>query len=354
MARTKTDRINLASIARRMGCSIMTVSRALRGVEGINAETRANILKLAVEMGYRPPTGTGKSAPSGNSHPRNLLVLSQRTVNLEQSQGFMAGISSAGAALNAVIMSHLVPSEHSTMVLDPLLMPASLRAEQVDGFVLLHRWPGEMARAFARKLPTVSIIHDYPDTSIDLVGVDDRRGIADLVGHLHAGGHRRIGFFGLCAEVTWSSGRCGAFVEALMRLNLDLEPENIVRIDLASALAVAEFPCSAWAGQLRARLKKRVDAWVCPSAAIGQALCRFFVNEGLRMPDQVSLASYHGATWAASGLPKITSTYVSDEDLGAAAVRRLVNYIENPRESRRSILLPSRLVPGQTTRTVVA
>ena len=46
--------MKLEDVARRAGVSKATVSLALNGSDRINAQTRARIERLAMEMGYRP------------------------------------------------------------------------------------------------------------------------------------------------------------------------------------------------------------------------------------------------------------------------------------------------------------
>ncbi len=350
MSRPSTQRVNLASIAERLGVSISTVSRALRGQAGIHPETEARIVGLAHEMGYVvrvAPRDPGRLEPSSLRH---ILSLSQATLP-HIDQRFMAGMSGAAVAANVAILSHLVALDQCATVLDSKLGPASLRANLVKGVIFLHRWPQHVAAQLSSKLPCVSIVHDYPGTSIDLVGIDDRRGIDVLVEHLVSGGHRRIGFFGLCPEVSWSSTRFAAFVESLTRRDLAFEPKNVVRIDLQSALSPVAFGSASWGSQVRARLRDGVDAWLCASTMTAQSLWRFFQKSGVRVPEDAAFVSYHGGSLPRSAdMPFETTTDVVDEELGAAAVRRLVTRLDSPGESRRSILVPARLIVGETTR----
>jgi LacI family transcriptional regulator len=354
MPRPKSTRTNLAGIAERLGVSISTVSRALRGMDGIHEETRAQVAALAHQMGYvvRGGPQTPDRAGGPSAAPQHVLALSQNT-SFHIDQRYMAGMSGVAVAANVAILSHLVARDQCASVLDARTAPASFRSGLVKGVVLLHRWPEAIAAEICQKFPTVSIVHDYPGANIDLIGIDDRRGMAELVGHLYAAGHRRIGFFGLCPEVSWSSSRYAAYVESITRLDLDLDMRNIVRIDLASALSIDEFAARSGVDQVRTRLAKGVDAWICSSAMTAQTLCRQLLALGIKLPDDMSLVSYHGGSYPHSGdLPTITTTDVVDEELGAAAVRRLINRLENPGESRRSILVPARLKLGVTTRDV--
>lgn len=353
MSRPKSQRTNLATIAERLGLSISTVSRALRGINGIHEETRAQVAALAHQMGYTLRGGpTAPDRANVPNAPHHVLALSQST-SFQIDQRYMAGMSGAAVAFNVAILSHLVAADQCASVLEARTAPASFRSGLIKGVVLLHRWPDAIASQICTKFPTVSIVHDYPGANIDLIGIDDRRGMAELVRHLHQGGHTRIGFFGLCPEVSWSSSRFAAYVESLTRLGLEVDLRDVVRVDLAAALSTREFPVEPWIGQVRNRLGQGVDAWICASAMIGQTLCRQLLADGVRLPEDVSLASYHGSSFPQPrDLPVMTTTDIVDEELGAAAVRRLINRLESPCESRRSILVPAQLLVGETTRPV--
>jgi LacI family transcriptional regulator len=351
MSRPRSTRINLAAIAERLGFSVSTVSRALRGVDGIHPETRTQIAALAHQMGYVLPGGSAaKTASNQLAAPQHVLALSQSN-SPHTAQRFMAGMSATAAASNVAILSHLVSHDQCASVLEARTAPASFRSGLIKGVVLIHRWPEAVASAIAEKFPTVSIIHDYAGTNIDLIGIDDRRGMAELVHHLHAAGHRRIGFFGLCPEMTWSCSRYAAYVEALTRLDLEFNPRQVVRVDLPSALSAVEFSAPEAFDQVRTQLREGVDAWICASSMTGQSLCRYLLAQGVRLPDDMSLVTCHGASAASPpDLPVMTSTDIIDEELGAAAVRRLINRLETPEESRRALLVPARLRVGTTTR----
>ncbi len=157
-------------------------------------------------------------------------------------------MSRASVMLNLAILSHHITMEECQGILNPGHQPTAMKAGLVEGLVLIHRWPTEVALRLSHKWPTVSIVHHYPETSIDHIGIDDRTGVAALMSHLYRGGHRRIGFFGLCREMSWACFRFAAYVESLMRMGLSYEPQNVVEVSLADAMAPVTFECGDWNG----------------------------------------------------------------------------------------------------------
>jgi DNA-binding LacI/PurR family transcriptional regulator len=348
MARRPSQDVNLAAVAQRLNIAISTVSRAMRNAEGVHSTTRARVLEAAKSMGY---DFSRRNAPEVSAQPHYIMAMAQCSAP-QSDQRYLTGMSRASVTLNLAILSHHATVEECSSVLDSRYQPAALKSGLVEGLVLIHHWPREVAAELGKKWPTVSIIHHYPDTNIDHVGIDDRAGMAVLIAHLRAGGHTRIGFFGLCREMSWACSRFSAYVESLMRLGLTYEPSNVVEISLAEALTPTPFDCTEYASGVIGRKKAGVDAWVCSSSASGYSLCRGLLSRGLRIPQDISVAGYHQSRTQPPDLPAMTSTDVADEELGAAALRRLIHRFNHPDETQRSVLLPARFIQGETTRKV--
>jgi len=131
---------------------------------------------------------------------------------------------------------------------------------------------------------------------------------------------------------------------------LNYEPENVVEISLLEAIAPISFHSGKWTENVISRIREGVDAWMCSSSVAAETLCHCLQDRRFRIPQDVAVTGYHRNTNQPANLPPITSTDVADEDLGAAALRRLLHRFGHPDESQRSILLPVRFAEGETTR----
>ncbi len=340
-----SEKVNLATIATHLGLSISTVSRALRDERGINAATRARVFETAQAIGYL------KGAPFIGGHRNrtlNILALGQSSSAMFDLR-YMAGMSSAAVNLNISILSHHLASGDLDSILDPARQPVLMRQGEVDGIVLMHHWPEPIARELSAHFPVVSIVHSYPDLPIDTVGTDDRQGMMTIVRHLHASGYKNIGFFGLCPEVSWSRSRFAGFVEAMVTLGLHFSIDRVIPISTLEALAARPFPETEWANSLSTVEKSGTTAWVASSIMTGLTLHRFFSKRGLAIPRDVAITGFHRQAPQSSDGPLLTSVDVTDEELGAAALRRLIHRIKNPAESKRSILLPVTFHQGDSS-----
>ena len=342
--KVKSKHTNLKEIAKVLGISASTASRALRDLPGTHPETRRQVLDVAKTLGYRG------ADPDSQKLFSNVLTLSQG-IGFDSDHEYVAGMSSMAIDLNMSLISHHYRPEECAKVLKPEFQPRALASGQVDGIVLIHRWPLEIAKALRKKIPVVSIIHDYPGTDVDVVSTDDRGGMYLLVGHLVAAGYKRIGFFGLCPEMTWSSSRFAGFVEATVRHGRGFDPKDVIAITLEEALAETEFRTGTAMSRAVALTRAGVDAWVCSSDLVARSLYDHLTQAGFKIPESVGITGFHRALSPGPDPSVVlTSTESPTAELGSSALRRLVHRIEDPGSSRRFILLPCSFREGTTTR----
>ena len=341
--RTLVD-VNLASIAKEIGISPSTVSRALRDQPSVHPATRARIKEIADAMGY----GAWPKKNKDGNPPHHFMALAQTRTSGSKDR-YLAGISKAAVALNACILSHHVLPEECERILDRGCQPIAMSTEMVEGLVLIHYWPPEVAVRLASKWPTVSIVHHYPNSPVDHIGIDERSGMRALIAHLKATGRHRIGFFGLCPSVSWSASRFAAYVEGMVTTELPFDPNLTVRVSSEEAMFPGVFAPGEWANAVLEKTGTAVDAWVCASELTGYSLVSFLQSRGVSIPGQVAVTGFHSGTTAHPGLPQLTSIDVPDEELGAAAARRLLYRVNHRDESMRSILIPGKFVQGETT-----
>lgn len=337
-------RTNLREIALKLGLSASTVSRALRELPGIHPETRKLVFETAQQLKYRGGEILNQKKFS------NILTLSQG-IGFDTDHEYLAGMSSAAIALNMSLISHHYRPEECANVLKPEHQPRALTSGQVDGIVLIHRWPENIARALRRQYPVVSIIHDYPGTDVDVISLDDRSGMDLLVAHLLAAGYQRIGFFGLCAGMTWSRARFAGYVDAMIQHGQEIRMKDVIEITLEEALSETEFHAGTPLTRAADLTRNGVDAWICSSEMTARSLFEYLGATGFKIPQNVAVTGFH-ASQSPGPQPStvLTSTEAPTAELGASALRRLVHRIEGTDASRRIILLPCSLRIGNSTR----
>ncbi|MEV0582954.1 LacI family DNA-binding transcriptional regulator [Nonomuraea sp. NPDC050310] len=213
-------RPTIADIARHAGVSKVAVSYALNGRPGVSASTRARILAIAGEIGWRP--NSAARALNDNRAGALGLVLRRPARTLGVEPFFMELISGIEDELSA--RSHAL-----------LLQVARDHDEEIE---LYRRWWGEgridgailvdlsaddprVPVVEALHLPAVVIGHPSASGSLTAVWSDDRAAIRETVHHLAALGHRRLGRVAGLPLLVHTRQRDRAFAETCAALGLD-------------------------------------------------------------------------------------------------------------------------------------
>lgn len=333
----------MQDIAKHLGISVPTVSRALRRVYGINPETRAKILHAAWELGYRLPKSYQNKSLNGEE-------LTQIGVFIERGHGqtssYFRGMSEASLALNASLVIHYVKPDECHTVLDPALAPRAMTSGLLAGLILVDWWPLDVVLELSRRLPTVSIMHRYPGTELDVIGIDNESGMNLLMHELYALGHRRIGFVGQCGSVHWANARLGGYLGALTELGMEYNPHWVISADF-DTLTDENADWAAQAAEVeRLTRDENVTAWMSVCEAGGLKLYEHLSARGLRIPQDLSITGFHRPAQIREDKPSLTSVGASFEGIGAAALKRLLFRVQNPLETYRTILFPCELYHG--------
>lgn len=332
--------IGLDNIAKKTGVAISTVSRALRNLPGIHPETRTRILREAQSLGYN---ARGRKRDTSHPNPHHILIL---TVGEETPSAYMAGLSRASLQLNIILHFHHVAPADCEAFLTPGNLPPALRGEMISGIILIYRWPEKIVEKICRRFPTVSIVHTYPQSNLDVLGIDHAGGMFALVKHLKSTGHEKIGFLGLDPQVSWSRSRFAGYLEALLAMNLPRTMDHVLQADLT--MLHVEIP--RMAEHVVENIKKGVRGWICADDFIGYDLCAILLRRGIRIPDEVAITGFHRHPHIRHGnLPLLTSTTVDSEMMGFNALQQLAHRMSHLRQSSQTILMPATFIQGQTT-----
>ncbi len=341
-----SKKANQTVIARQLNLAPGTVSRALRSQPGIKPKTRERILKLALELGYSVKS-RGKLNASDDRKDRFLGVLVQSPESTLTHSRYLVSLSQAAANMNVTLIVHHVLFSECGSILNADKQPAAMRNGRVRGLILVHRWREEVVEGLTKRFPCVSIVNFYPAQPLDLIDMDHRGGMNQLVEHLHGLGHRRIGFFGRCGEVSWSRARFAGYVEAMCKLELPIDPQWSIALS-GDCFDQRTLPPSAVAAAI-AHARAGVRAWAATNEWAGQALVQAFRDAGLRVPEDVSVTGFDNSDVIHDPVIRLTSVGVSLASIGTAAIQRLHSRLEHPTDPWQSTVLRVALVPGGST-----
>ncbi|MEM9550497.1 MAG: LacI family DNA-binding transcriptional regulator [Pseudomonadota bacterium] len=190
MMRRAAQRTGLKDVAKAANVSLMTVSRAMRGVEGVSSQKRAEILRIAKRLNYLP-NSNARSLVAENS---DLVGISLPTLYNDVFASMLAGMrntfENAGFATVLDTTKYDLHVEQNWVKRLLSWRPAAIVLTGVDH---MH----DLADALRQsKVPTLEI-WDVTDDPIDIcVGIDHRQA-GFVAGHAARKlGYRRPAFVG--------------------------------------------------------------------------------------------------------------------------------------------------------------
>lgn len=292
-----------AEVARRAGVSRTTVSFVLNGVlnRGISEATRARVLAVAEELGYRP-----------NIAARTLAGGASATVGLVMPQ--------AAHLYDDVFLAHLVGSINEACHRAGLKMliestdgegrePGGfvdlVRSRRIDGLIVVNLRRSEhdhLRQIAAAGIPLVVLGSGRDGTGdFHTLGTDNHRGATLAVNHLLDLGHRCIAHVGFApSEFHSVSGRESGWRDALLARGLAPEPSWVAHADISAE--------SGWRAtrELLARGVPFTALFVGNDTVAFGAL-RALREAGRRVPEDVAVVGYDDLPLAPFAEPPLTT-----------------------------------------------
>jgi len=315
-------------VAQAAGVSHQTVSRFLKGFEGIRPETRDRVVQALTDLGYRPNL-TARSLKSGRSHRIGALTHEISQVGPSRIvEGASIAAREAGYVLDIVSLDTRNPR-----AVDEAL--ALITQHDLAG-VLALAVTDEMTRAFeatAFRVPAY-VASESEGALDDPRGVLSRVGIPALVAHLAALGHRRL--VHVAGPSVWSAARnrIHAYEGAVEAQGL--HSAGILHGDWSAA--------SGYRAIMDLAHLPEATGYVVANDQMALGAMLALKERGLRIPEDVSIVGVDDIPEAAYFDPPLTTLRNDFEGQGRAAVFQLLARIEHTAVSPAAVPPPPLVV----------
>jgi len=333
--------VRMKDIARELGVSVMTVSKALRGVSDISEATRQRVLMRMKELDYQPNMAA-RSLATGQSFIVGLIVP-------DLLNPYFAELAkSLGGELRKHSYSLILASSEDK----PEIEQAELRmmlARGVDALLLASCQTS--AKGFAaiqkRHIPFVLLDKPFPRFRGDFVGIDDCAGGQLATEHLIQIGRKRLAYIG--------SPDLGPEAERFRGFRSTLE-HHAMRLTEAFVIPQPEHVESSHeAGyQIMSTLlqrKRRPDGVFCHNDVVAIGAMKATLDAGLSIPEDIAFVGFDNVRYSEYLQIPLSSVDQLTGQLGEAAAKLALNLIENRagRPKPSTVLLKPALVVRQST-----
>ena len=310
------DNVGLRHVAKAAGVSTATVSRAINRPDAVSLQLRERINAAIDTLGW-VPDGAAKALATRRSHAIGAVFPT-------------LSVGDFARATNAV--QHELQGHGYTLLLACSEYDAAQELQQVrkfvergvDGLILVGRAHHPNLHRFLEQqgIPHVfSFVFD-PSAEAVCIGPDNRKAMMKLTDYLYNLGHRCFGVIGQSTENNdRARARLDGISDALAMHGLAVRPQH---------LAIGKWSVAEGRALFRQLVgtTPRPTAVICGNAHLAVGAMIESQASGIRVPEEMSIASYDDIE-IMSHLPvPITALRVPSEEIGRNAARYVVGQVE--------------------------
>ena len=343
--KTKSNyRPTIEDVAKKSGLSVSTVSLVLNNKPNVSNETRHKVQRAISDLKFHPRR-SARGLASRESGNIGFLLTED---HFSKSEPFYTNIF-LGTEFEARDHNYyvLLTTVGSTLKNEKQI-PRFLLEHNVDGVIVAGKigssWLDEIVE---RGLPVVLVDFESSRHDLSSVAMDNQSGARLAVRHLHKLGHMRIGFIGGDIKHPSIAARFAGFVQECEALKIDHRTEWV---------SISERGTNKENG-IEATKKICLHRDRLPSAifAANDAMALGCIQQlkslNLRVPQDVAVVGFDNIEAGLHIDPKLTTVNVRKEELGAIAVRRLVEMMKSDSPAVTRTLMPVELIVRESCGT---
>lgn len=314
-------------IAKRLGISKSTVSKALSGAADVSETMRKSVVETAVELGYSRISRVGTSSRLC-VFVENMEYQKEEDFGWDIITGFRKLAEPTGYQVEIVPLTQELQRSISY---DVYMLQENYRGGFFLGLTLLDHWMKEFPSC-----TTPTVLFDNRVSSnpiVTQVGVDSDEGMDLAVSRLKDLGHKKIGYLSSALGSYVYQQRYSAFFRALRRSSLDAQPE----------LGGYAYRLSECLDRHLPRLLDRgCTAIICSHDLLAHMLLIHCGETGIKVPEDLSVIGFDDIPLCRYTSPPLSTVRQDRSELGKSAFYALSSQIEGTPIS--TLLLHAKLI----------
>lgn len=317
-------KITIDDIARDLGVSKTTVSRAISGKGRIGKETVERVNEYIRKYNYKPNVIAKGLAQSRTFNIGMLMPGEYELVDLPFFQRCMMGVCEVASAMDYDVVISMVNGN------DMSQLERILENHKVDGFVLsrtlVEDIPAKLLKE--RGIPFVTV-GTSADKEVIQVDNDHRGACKELTSILLARGIKKIALIGGNRNHVVTQNRLKGFVDAYEEMNRTAD-RKLIYMDAENKIRIEQV--------IDDLLPDKADCILCMDDSICAHVLAKLKKEKIKVPQDIKVASFYNSTILENNTPSITSLQFDVLELGRVACQTLLNRIEGKEVEKRKLL----------------
>ena len=307
-------KIRLVDIAKKLGVSSVTISKALTDKEGVSDDLRKQIKQLAESMGYKTKKLNAISTSTGTTGNIGILI---------PSRFFSRDSSYYWHLFNFLSKELLSRNYYSIMELlsdndeKNLVIPRMLSDNKVDGLIFLGQTNDDYLEAISKQYKNFILLDFYSNKiDADSVSNDDYYYSYKLTNYVISQGHKKLRFVGNFEATTSICDRYMGFQKAMLENSLQTTFDEIIPDRDADGKKIEiTLP------------EDMPSAFICNCDESAAILINQLESKGIKVPQDVSVSGYDNYVANQKLDIGLTTVYIHPENIVKIAADLIISKI---------------------------
>ena len=341
----KFEAVTIKDIAKALGLSTSTVSRALRDSYEISPETKKLVLEYAQKINYHP-NPIALSLKERRSRSIGVIVceiansfFSQAINGIESiayNNGYTVIIAQSMESYDRELLNLQYLTSRS---IDGLIVSVSTETKDFSYFKDLHE----------RGMPIVFFDRIVSEINTHKVIVDNYKGAYEATLHLINNGYKRIATLSNAPGLSIAKERLAGYIAALTENGIEID-ESLIKYCGHGGMISAEVE---EAVKQLLRLENKPDAIFASADKLTTGCLRILKAEGISVPDEIGLIGFSNSELTELLDPPLSIITQPAFAMGELSMQLLLQLIESKRpvtDFETKILSTELIIKGSTRR----
>lgn len=346
-----SGKVTIYTVAEEAGVSPSTVSRYLTGKAKVKEEKRKKIADAIQKYNFKPNAVARKLT---NQQTKTLGFIMPDVTHPFFGTAFLEAERQALESGYTILLFNTLN--------DNMVNPNAIEMKYID-LIMQHPIDGliimgghvddsdpdpvyfNRLKMLTEQLPVVMINDDINALNCARILVDEEEGIHALVNYLASLHHRSIGVIGGIPGIHPTDKRLQMIQAALISNHLKYHPEWYMGGDFS-------IDCGKQAMEYILQQRERPTAIICLNDLVAIGAINAAFRNGLRVPEDISIAGIDNIYLTEYITPSITSIDLNPKRLGQAAVSLMADILQGKSAPKKTVLGTRLVIRNSCTRNI--
>ncbi|SFN73899.1 transcriptional regulator, LacI family [Pseudobutyrivibrio sp. JW11] len=304
----------LDKIAKELGLSKTTVSRAISGKGRISEETRAKVNAFIKEINYRPSAVARSLAASRTFNVGLVFPADSALGEMPYFQTLMTGVCDRAMEYEYDVLIILADNDGISA------LKHAVRNKKIDAVMVSRCEQDSKVINFLKDaaIPYI-VVGDPMEPGVPFIDHDNEGAATRMIETLIDKGITRMALIGGGENINVTHSRLAGFRQGFINRGMKAD-ENQIYLNMHKSDRMDKV--------LKTAISEGAECIVCMDDMLCNSVLNCLHNDGLSVPDDIKLCSFYDSNLLSTSKPSITSLYFDAKKLGAEGLSMLMRNLD--------------------------